>query len=53
MIPHFSMEPDILPMYLVNDYERLSKEFADAGMQYIFTGHMHANDCLLYTSRCV
>lgn len=44
MVPHFGLEPDILPEYLVNDYERLSQEFADAGMQYIFTGHMHAND---------
>ncbi len=44
VIAHFGMEPDILPMYLVNDYERLSTEFADAGMRYIFTGHMHAND---------
>lgn len=44
LIPHFSMEPDLLPMYLVNDYERISEEFADAGMDYIFTGHMHAND---------
>ena len=50
MIPHFSMEPDLLPMYLVNDYERLSREFADAGMQYIFTGHMHANDIASLTT---
>ncbi len=50
LIPHFSMEPDILPMYLVNDYERLSKEFADAGMQYVFTGHMHANDIASLTT---
>ena len=44
LIPHFGMEPDILPMYLVNDYERLAQVYADAGMQYVFTGHMHAND---------
>lgn len=44
MVPHFSMEPELLPMYLVNDYERLADEYADAGMSYIFTGHMHAND---------
>ena len=50
MIPHFSMEPDLLPMYLVNDYERLSREFADASMQYIFTGHMHANDIASLTT---
>ena len=49
-IPHFGMEPDLLPMYLVNDYERLSEEFADAGMQYVFTGHMHANDIAAMTT---
>ena len=38
------MEPDLLPMYLVNDYERLAAVYADAGMSYIFTGHMHANE---------
>lgn len=50
LVPHFSMEPDLLPMYLVNDYERISKVFADAGMQYIFTGHMHANDISAMTT---
>ena len=49
-IPHFSMEPDLLPMYLVNDYDRLSRKFADAGMQYVFTGHMHANDIASITT---
>ncbi|GEM_PF-1149364 len=44
MIPHFDMEPDLLPMYLVDGYDRLSQEYADAGMACIFTGHMHAND---------
>ena len=37
-------------MYLVNDYERLSQVYADAGMQYIFTGHMHANDIATVTT---
>ena len=50
MVPHFSMEPDLLPMYLVNDYERLAQEYADAGMSYIFTGHMHANDIATVTT---
>lgn len=44
LVPHFTMESTLLPMYLVNDYDRLSEEFADAGMHYIFTGHMHAQD---------
>ena len=51
LISHFSMEPEILPMYLVNDYERLSQVFADAGMQYVFTGHMHANDIASMTTQ--
>ena len=50
MVPHFSMEPDLLPMYLVNDYERLAHVYADAGMSYIFTGHMHANDIAAVTT---
>ena len=50
MVPHFSMEPDLLPMYLVNDYERLAQVYADAGMDYIFTGHMHANDIAAVTT---
>ncbi len=50
MVPHFSMEPDLLPMYLVNDYERLAQVYADAGMSYIFTGHMHANDIATVTT---
>lgn len=50
LVPHFSMEPELLPMYLVNDYERISEVFADAGMQYIFTGHMHANDIAAVTT---
>ena len=50
MVPHFSMEPDLLPMYLVNDYERLAAVYADAGMSYIFTGHMHANDIATVTT---
>ena len=50
MVPHFSMEPDLLPMYLVNDYERLAQVYADAGMTYIFTGHMHANDIAAVTT---
>lgn len=50
MVEHFSMEKDILSMYLVNDYSRLATEFADAGMSYIFTGHMHANDIAKVTT---
>jgi hypothetical protein len=43
-LPHFSMEPKAMPAYLVQDYETVARDFADAGMDGVFTGHMHAND---------
>ncbi|MFR8010335.1 MAG: metallophosphoesterase family protein [Clostridia bacterium] len=50
VVAHFDMEPDLLPDFLVNDYERLAQVYADAGMSYIFTGHMHANDIAAVTT---
>ena len=49
-VPHFSMEPDILSMYLVKDYDRIATELADAGMEMVFTGHMHAQDIAQLTT---
>ncbi len=49
-IPHFSMEPDVLGMYLVEDYAEISSRLADAGLEMIFTGHMHANDIAAMTT---
>lgn len=43
-LPHFSMEPKAMPAYLIPDYARISAALADAGMDGVFTGHMHAND---------
>ena len=50
VVPHFEMEPELMPMFLVNDYTRLAQVYADAGMAYIFTGHMHANDIAAITT---
>jgi len=50
LVPHFSMEPDILSDFVVDDYERLSEVFADAGMNIVYSGHMHANDIAGHTS---
>lgn len=50
VVPHFSMEPTLLSMYLVNDYQKVAERFANAGIHYVFTGHMHANDIAEYTS---
>ena len=38
-------------MYLVNGYERIAQEYADAGMSVVFTGHMHAVDIAAMTTK--
>lgn len=50
LVQHFDMESTVLPMYLVNDYENIAQEYADAGMDMVFTGHMHANDIAAMTT---
>ena len=50
LVAHFDVEPTILPMYLVNNYDRLAQEYADAGMSVMFTGHMHAVDIAAKTT---
>lgn len=50
VVPHFEMEPVLMADFLVNDYERLAQVYGDAGMAYIFTGHMHANDIASVTT---
>lgn len=51
LVPHFDVQPTILPMYLVNGYERIAQEYADAGMSVVFTGHMHAVDIAAMTTQ--
>jgi len=43
-IPHFSMEDDILPAFVMNDWEEYATAVADAGLHYMFTGHLHSQD---------
>lgn len=50
LVPHFSMEDQILSEYVVDNWRDTATAFADAGMRYIFTGHMHANDISQFTS---
>lgn len=50
LVEHFDMEEEFLGDYLVNDYQSVSAAFADAGIHYVFTGHMHANDIATMTT---
>lgn len=44
VVPHFSMEPTILPEYLVNDYNDIAKLLDSLGVHVVFTGHLHSHD---------
>jgi len=44
LVPHFDYEPVVFSDYLVDDYVNVSEQLHEAGITYIFTGHMHAND---------
>lgn len=50
VIPHFSMEPELMGEYLVDNYEDCQCRYADAGVSAVFTGHMHANDIASITT---
>lgn len=50
VVPHFSEEPVVMKDYLVDNYEVVQQTYADTGVSYVFTGHMHANDIAEYTS---
>ena len=50
VIPHFDMEPEVMSDYLVDNWQEVEMAYADAGISYVFTGHMHANDVASYTS---
>lgn len=50
VIPHFSMEPELMGEYLVDNYEDCQRRYADAGVSAVCTGHMHANDIASITT---
>lgn len=44
IVPHFSWEPIIRSEFLINNYNKLSTDYADAGLHFMFSGHMHSQD---------
>lgn len=50
VVPHFTEEPNYLADYLVDDYEHVASNFANWGIHYVFSGHMHSNDIASYTN---
>lgn len=50
LIPHFKGEDNVLSEYVVDNWRHAATTLADAGMRYIFTGHMHSNDVAEFTT---
>jgi len=44
ILPHFSMQEQILTGFIVYNWEEAADFLADYGMRYIYTGHVHANN---------
>lgn len=44
IVPHFSSQPEAFGEYLIDDYESVGQQLAEAGLNLIFTGHFHAQD---------
>ncbi|MGI6216589.1 MAG: metallophosphoesterase family protein [Coriobacteriales bacterium] len=44
IVPHFDMEPVLMPGFLVDGYESVCRAYSDMGIKVVLTGHMHSND---------
>lgn len=44
VVEHFDFQGDISAPYLLENFTQVQKDFMEAGIQVVFTGHFHAND---------
>ena len=50
LVPHLDIEEATLWKFVVQDWLRVSETYADAGMHYVFTGHLHSNDTVSHVN---
>lgn len=50
LIPHMDIEEATFWPFVVQDWLRVAEAYADAGMHYMFTGHLHVNDTVSHVS---
>ena len=48
-LPHWEMEDEILKDFTIYNWENTAKRMLDMGIRYVFTGHMHVCDAMIYT----
>lgn len=51
VLPHFTMEGELLSMFTYDGYRKARNVLADAGLKYCFSGHMHATDTASFISQ--
>lgn len=44
LAPHMKIEPSTTSAFIIDDYTYISESFADWGIHYAFTGHLHTDD---------
>ena len=50
LVPHMDIEEATLWKFVIRDWLRVSETYADAGMHYVFTGHLHSNDTVSHVN---
>lgn len=50
VVPHFETEADLFEAFVLRDWERICDTLADAGMHYMFSGHLHSHDVAEYVN---
>ncbi|MBQ2694025.1 MAG: metallophosphoesterase [Clostridia bacterium] len=50
LVPHISIEEATLWAFVVQNWMEVAETYADAGMHYVFTGHLHANNVAKHVS---
>ncbi len=50
IVPHFETEVDLFDNFVLRDWEKIADAVADAGMNYVFSGHVHMSDVASYVS---
>ncbi len=50
LVPHIQIEEATLWAFVVENWLQIADAYADAGMHYVFTGHLHANNVAKHIS---
>lgn len=50
VVPHFESEDTLLKDFTIYGWKETTDFFADLGIRYMFTGHMHSNDIATHSS---